>query len=187
MTLDQVRELKAYIEGVLGSGMKLKTPTLGKIKIGNLMHGAIASIKPKKKKRTMDDFKTKLRESLDLVEEADGLSEGKLDKEAIQKISLANKLVSAVGNGGELGHKSAGRGGSEVVSILFGNNTTRHHSLGIEMKPKENGVDVLMTLFRYLPQHGGNVKQKNLGSKKVSVGTEADLIKAVVAFSKKVK
>lgn len=53
-----------------------KTPTLGKIKIGNLMHGAIASIKSKKRKvNPMDDFKTKLRESLDLIEEADGLSE----------------------------------------------------------------------------------------------------------------
>jgi len=55
--------------------MKLKTPTLGKIKIGNLMHGAIASIK-KKKRKTMDNFKTRMESATALVEEADQLDEG---------------------------------------------------------------------------------------------------------------
>ena len=58
----------------------LKTPTLGKIKIGNLTHGAIASIKSKKKKKTMDDFKTKLREALDLIEEAEQLTEYRVQR-----------------------------------------------------------------------------------------------------------
>lgn len=54
--------------------MKTKTPTLGKIKIGNLMHGAIASIKQKKRKKNpMADFKMRLESIEALIEEADGL------------------------------------------------------------------------------------------------------------------
>ena len=44
-----LEEMKVKWQGI-SVNARPKTPTLGKIKIGNLTHGAIARIKPKKKR-----------------------------------------------------------------------------------------------------------------------------------------
>jgi hypothetical protein len=83
----------------------LKTPKLGKIKIGNLMHGAIPSIKPKRNRKTMDNFKARLEDVNRLIEEANCIDEGGAEarawwrkQKAIAKdTELYKPLMKAIG------------------------------------------------------------------------------------------